>query len=481
MSYRTPYVRRTAAAFSVAALSAGTLILVPTAAQANTDGTNLVINEVYGGGGNSGAQFQNDFVELYNPTDQAIDLEGLSLEYKSASGGSGGAIALNGSVDAGGYFLVQYAAGNGSAAPLPTADQTAGANISASSGRVYLYVGEGQYSTQEGDLVGAEALIDMVGFGGAASYEGDTAPGLSNSTSISRANGVDTDDNSSDFVTGAPTPTNSKGETAGSAPTDPTEPGEPVEPGEVVPISAVQGTGSVSPLNGQTVTVRGVVTADYREGGFNGFTMQDPAGDPNDDASDAIFVYGNMARAEIGQSVEVTGKVSEYEGITEITPNLVTVLDESLGEVTPITSFDGLETEAGKLAHQSELVQFDEPFTVTDNYDANFYGSFGLARGEQTLLQPTEVANPHDASAIKAVNDANAAKFVMLDDGRSTNFNSNKSTPLSYLTLDNPVTVGASVTFNKPFVLDYRYGAWQLEPTTPIVGDVWLFWNCTST
>src|SRR5690606_4731895 len=128
-------------------------------------------------------------------------------------------------------------------------------------------------------------------------------------------------------------------------------------------------------------------------------------------------------------------------------------------------------TDAGKNAHQSELVQFDEPFTVTDSYDANFYGSFGLAHGEHTLRQPTEAADPHDAAAIAAVNDANAAAFVMLDDGRSTNFNSKKDAPLSYLTPDNPVTVGSAVTFNEPFVLDYRYGAWQLEPTLPITGD----------
>ncbi|WP_188701286.1 ExeM/NucH family extracellular endonuclease [Microbacterium nanhaiense] len=467
MSYRTPHLRRTAATMSVVALGAGAFVLVPAAAQAAPDGSGLVISEVYGGGGNSGAPFQNDFVELYNPTDAPIDLAGLSLEYKSAAGGSGGSLTLSGSVAPSGYFLVQMAAGNGAGVPLPAADQVGTANMSASNGRVYLFEGSGQFPATEGDIAGAEGLVDMVGFGTAASFEGSAAPALSNSTSAARTDAADTDVNSADLAAGAPTPTNSKGETSGSAPEEPTE---PVEPGEPVAISAVQGTGSVSPLNGKVVTVRGVVTADYREGGFNGFTMQAPAGDPDDGASDAIFIYGNSARAEIGQSVEVTGTVSEYQGITEITPDLVTVLDESLGEVTPITSWAGLETHEGKLAHQSELVQFDEPFTVTDNYDANFYGSFGLARGESTLRQPTEVADPHDAAAIAAVKDANAAAFVMLDDGRSTNFNSNKDVPLSYLTPDNPVSVGASVTFNKPFVLDYRYNAWQLEPTQPISG-----------
>jgi len=474
MSHRTPHLRRAAAAASVAALGAGALVIVPTAAQAAPDGSGLVINEVFGGGGNNGAPFTNDFVELLNPTGAAIDLAGLSLEYKSAKGGSGGVLALQGSVAAGGYFLVQLGAGQNVTASLPTPDLTGSLNVGASAGQMYLFEGTGQFAAAAGDVAGSAGLIDMIGFGTAASFEGTAAaPALSNSTSASRTDAGDTDKNDTDFTAGAPTPTNSKGETSGlTDPVDPGDPETPVDPGQTVKISEVQGTGDTSPLNGKTVTVQGVVTADYRDGGFNGFTMQDPAGDPTDGASDAIFIYGDSARANIGESVEVTGVVSEYQGITEITPTAVTVLSDSLGEVTPITSWEGLETDAGKLAHQSELVRFADAFTVTDNYDANFYGSFGLAYGESTLRQPTEVADPHDAAAIKAVEEANAAAFIMLDDGRSTNFNSssNKGTPLSYLTPDNPVTVGSAVTFNQPFVLDYRYGGWQLEPTLPISG-----------
>src|SRR5699024_2020111 len=43
--------------------------------------------------------------------------------------------------------------------------------------------------------------------------------------------------------------------------------------------------------------------------------------------------------------------------------------------------------------------------------------------------------------------------------------------PLSYLTPDNPVRVGAQVDFVEPVVLDYRYGGWKLQPTLPISGD----------
>ena len=45
----------------------------------------LVINEVYGGGGNSGAMFTNDFIELANRTDSAVSVDGWSVQYHSAS------------------------------------------------------------------------------------------------------------------------------------------------------------------------------------------------------------------------------------------------------------------------------------------------------------------------------------------------------------------------------------------------------------
>ena len=86
-------------------------------AHANTSGPGLVINEAYGGGGNSGALYKNDFVELRNTTDHAVSLGGLSVQYRSATGTgapSGGNVAALPSVDlpAGGTFLVSGVAGS---------------------------------------------------------------------------------------------------------------------------------------------------------------------------------------------------------------------------------------------------------------------------------------------------------------------------------------------------------------------------------
>jgi hypothetical protein len=49
-----------------------------------TPGT-LMIYEVYGGGGNSGAYYTHDYIVLYNGTSEAIDLSGYSVQYASAT------------------------------------------------------------------------------------------------------------------------------------------------------------------------------------------------------------------------------------------------------------------------------------------------------------------------------------------------------------------------------------------------------------
>ena len=116
-----------AALTSVAAVVAGGALLAP--ANANPSGTGLVISEVYGAGGNGGAVYNADFVELYNPTTSAVSLTGDYIHYRSATGTSGGTpYALTGSVPAGGHFLIQMgtAGANGAALPTPDAVATAG-------------------------------------------------------------------------------------------------------------------------------------------------------------------------------------------------------------------------------------------------------------------------------------------------------------------------------------------------------------------
>src|SRR5919198_3566012 len=46
----------------------------------------LVVSQAYGGGGNTGAPWRNDFIEVFNPTAAGVDVTGWSVQYASASG-----------------------------------------------------------------------------------------------------------------------------------------------------------------------------------------------------------------------------------------------------------------------------------------------------------------------------------------------------------------------------------------------------------
>ena len=82
------------------------------------------------------------------------------------------------------------------------------------------------------------------------------------------------------------------------------------------------------------------------------------------------------------------------------------------------------------------------------------------------------MADPHDAAAIKAVNDENAARAVTLDDGASANFlTTAKDTPLPWLTQDHEIRVGAPVTFDQPVVLEWRFDAWRFQPTAQLTAS----------
>ncbi|MFL6022103.1 MAG: ExeM/NucH family extracellular endonuclease, partial [Marmoricola sp.] len=450
------------------ALVAAALYVAP--ASANPAGTGLVISEVYGGGGNANAPFRSDFIELYNPTGAAVPVAGLSVQYRSASGSAGGAaVALTGSVPSHGHYLIKAADGANTALPaLPTPDATTTFTMSGTAGQVLLINGTSFSGT--GNVAGNANLVDMVAYGtGNNTFEGATmSANLTNATSANRsAGGADTDNNNADLSTAAPTPESSASTGGGGDAGDKT-------------IAEIQGTGATSPLVGQTVTTKGIVTATYPTGGLNGIYVQTPGtGGPDDatpGASDAVFVFGSSSGAasvQVGDYVQVTGPVSEFAGLTEITPAAGGVVAAS-GSAAPVTplAIAYPTTTAAREAHEGELLAPTDHFTVTDTYSTNQYAEIGLATGDRPLLVPTEVADAQDSAAVAAVVADNAARKVTLDDGSSINFltASNQGIPLPWLAASNPVRVGAPATFNAPVILDYRNSTWKFEPQHRVTG-----------
>ena len=451
-------------ALAIAAL-VSTTVIAPQATAA-PDGSAAVISEVYGGGGNKGAPFTNDFIELYNPSDADIDLTGWSVEYFSSKGKSGGKITLNGSLPASGNYLIQ-GGGGGTGEPLPTPDAEGSLNMSGSKGSVKLY-----------DASGAE--VDVVGYGAASISEGSPTPALSNTTSAQRnAAGADTDDNSADFSTGAPTPASTGGEATAPAP-DPDPAPAPVEPGATVTIPEIQGTDAESPLKGQNVTTQGVVTAVWQgEKSLNGFTIQTPGtgGETPAEASEAIFVYtgGTGFYPAVGDSVEVTGTVAEYYGKTQVVLNSGSVLETALDPVTPL-AIDALpEGDEAREKLESMLLK-PGVHTVTDNYGLNRYGELGLAPGTEALRQPTDKYEP-GTDDMHALEESNAAKYVILDDGSTRDFTRDgASTKLPYI-MQNGSDVKTIRTTNQVefadsgVILGYGHNQWRFQPTSLITGD----------
>lgn len=186
----------------------------------------VVLNEVYGGGGNSGAPYRNDFIELYNNSSADINISGYKISYYSSGGSLGGSLTLaaGATIKAKGFFLIQMGAGtNTASAALPAPDATGTVAMSGTSGRVDFISSDGT------------SLIDRVGYGSTTSlYEGAApAPTLSNTTSAQRkADGADTDNNSADFKAAPPAPTNSAASTSSIAITT-TNAAEPSATGKI--------------------------------------------------------------------------------------------------------------------------------------------------------------------------------------------------------------------------------------------------------
>ena len=244
----------------------------------------IVLGEIYGGGGNSGATLTNDFIELFNRGASPVDVTGWSVQYASATGNTWQVTSLTGTIPAGSNYLVQEAAGAGGTTPLPTPDASGSIAMSATAGKVALVTTTTALTCATGCATLA-GVRDFVGYGAtASSFEGaGPAPGLSNTTSAIRAGGgaTDTDNNAADFAAGSPMACNAGGDCEPAPPPPPT----------VADINEIQGNTHLSPLAGTTVETTGIAIAVRAFGTARGFWMQDATPDEDAATSEGIFVF----------------------------------------------------------------------------------------------------------------------------------------------------------------------------------------------
>src|SRR5258708_3325727 len=97
------------------------ITLISSATQLKGSSPNIVISQVYGGGGNAGSTYKNDFIELFNRSGSDVSVTGWSVQYASAAGTVWSVTNLSGTIQAGHYYLVQEAAGAGGESSPPAA------------------------------------------------------------------------------------------------------------------------------------------------------------------------------------------------------------------------------------------------------------------------------------------------------------------------------------------------------------------------
>jgi uncharacterized protein len=564
----------------------------------------LVISQVYGGGGNSGAPYTHDFVEVFNRGDAPVSLAGLSIQYASATGtgnfgaNSGQLTELpNVTLAPGQYFLVQQAGGT-TGVPLPTPDVVDPTPIAMAAGAGKVALAEGASSLGcnggPGQPCSAEQLariIDLVGYGSANFFEGSgAAPTLSNSTAALRADGgcTDTDDNAADFAATTPAPRNTASplnpcgavpppnepvvpacedltvargqagsvtlsasdadgtvvdasitstpidgitlENASPAPAvggtftvdltaaatlgardysvdvtfaneDPTPqtasctvtvrvmlelPADlcEVDPSEFTPIYEIQGPGAATPIEGERVVTRGVLTADFSSGagvgtpnnqGLRGFFIEAIVADRDDDplTSEGVFVFdgGGNAPGEVGDLIHVTGVVGEFNEVTQVSASRHQACDDTGVDTQlpppaelplPADPFDRAESfeplESMRVTHPE--------LTVVEFFQLERFGEVRLSSGG-VLKNPTNAVDPYDDEAYEAIVLFNRANNIILDDGR-TGQNLNRLPlgevdPLPYVEPGDTLRIGDQLR-DHTTILHFGFGEWRLQP-----------------
>lgn len=221
-------------------------------------------------------------------------------------------------------------------------------------------------------------------------------------------------------------------------------------------IHEIQGAGDHSPFTGKRVTVEGILTRDSRHsGGFGGIYLQqaDHETDNNPDTSEALFVYTRTPGGKPGQRIRVTGQVTEFYGLTELTKVKSLSVCKEAG--LPAAIAVSLPWTQPPESLENMRVRFAGPLTLTDSYNLARYGELVLAAQDQIIA--TEHLPPGPTA--QTLTQHNQHHRVLLDDGLGIR----NPKPIPWLG-QHPLRAGDTVS-GLEGVLDYRFGQWRIQPT----------------
>lgn len=228
----------------------------------------------------------------------------------------------------------------------------------------------------------------------------------------------------------------------------------------VIPIGQVQGEGARSALDGQTVTVEGIVSGAFLEG-LGGFFVQD-SGDGNPKTSDALFVAveegASVPTLAAGDRVRVRGIVGERKagGDDTLTALHAPVIQpRGRGSITPtVLTAQPADWEP----YESMQVRIDAPLTLSGTHTLERFGEL-IASFDGRLWQPSELAAPGSTDAERLADD-NARRTLLLDDG------STQRDPATvwYIRDGQPLRTGTVLT-GVEGIVEPRLGSWRLQLT----------------
>lgn len=239
-------------------------------------------------------------------------------------------------------------------------------------------------------------------------------------------------------------------------------------------ICAIQGSGAASPYEGQQVTTEGIVTAVFTgSGSISGYYIEQPGCDTNVDTSNGIFVYSsNPGGIAVGQRLSVSGRVVEFNGLTEITNATHNVLGSGMVTPTDITLPIGSNTQWER--YEGMLLRFPGQLVLVDNSSWSRFGEVYLA--PQRTRIPTDHIDPNDAApsgtsysgssnvaAVTTAQDAIDRGYILMDDARTATWPS----PAPWADAVGTLRVGSTIN-DLTGVLHYSYDEYKLEPTVPV-------------
>jgi len=442
-----------------------TKMLLLAALVAQTAQAELFISEYVEGSGS------NKAIEIYNPSDIAVDLSSYQLKMYHNGGSapaSGKDFKLSGSIPAKGTLVL--------------VDSQAGAALKAM-GKADV-IGSSNFNGDDAiALYKNNVLIDVFGQIGVdpGAYWGTKDNPTADRTLVRKAtvskgdtNGNDAFDPSLewDFYPidtfsnlGSHNSTGGGGGGGGGGGTpDPEVPPAGTCGDAATLISAVQGSSTASPLLGSTVSVEAVVTMVAPHA--KAFFVQEEAADQDNDnnTSEAIFVNNGTLTdyPKVGDKVRVTGKVEESDTKTNLRRSGMTIcgtatIPDAVSFSLPVSSTADYEAREGM------LIRSNQTLVVSDHYSYTQYGELTLA--SELLFIPTNLYRPGTPEAIARA-DLNKRSRLILDDLNATQYPAQLKYPAPGLSAYNTVRLGDQVN-NVSGVLDYFKG-WRVMP----IGDV---------